>query len=122
MKMRFGLLALIPLLLTACYYDNKEDLYQFANLACEFTDVSYQADVLPVLEANCLVCHNQGLQSGNVNLDGIANVRIQANNGRLYGSLNHDNGYAPMPSASQQIGDCDLQKIKFWIDAGAPEN
>ncbi len=109
------------MMIASCYYDNREDLFPEVAV-CNTSNVSYAADVLPVLESQCLGCHNSGSQQGNVNLEGYDNVRAWARNGRLYGSIAWLNGYAPMPPAGSQLPPCTIDKIKAWIDAGAPNN
>ncbi len=111
----------LVLSMPSCYYDNREDLFPEVT-ACDTTNVSYAADVLPVLESQCLGCHNTASQQGNVNLEGYDNVRAYAQNGRLYGSIAWLNGYSAMPPAGSQLPTCTIDKIKAWVDAGAPNN
>lgn len=117
-------LALLGLLtgLSSCYYDNREDLYPHLDQPCNFDIVSFSTDIVPVLEAQCNICHSATANQGNVNLEGYENVKAYANNGSLYGSVAHDPGYSPMPSAAQKILQCDIDKIRAWVEAGAPDN
>jgi mono/diheme cytochrome c family protein len=78
--------------------------------------------VYPLIQAQCLGCHNNNAQSGSVNLEGHANTKRYADNGRLFGSINHSSGFAAMPPTGQKIRDCDIAKIRAWINAGAPNN
>ncbi len=104
-----------------CYYDNREDLFPEVTL-CDTSNVSYSADLLPVLEVQCLGCHNNSSQQGNVNLEGYDNVRIYVQNGGLYGSIAWLDGYSAMPPAGSQLPACTVAKFKAWIEAGAPNN
>ncbi len=104
-----------------CYYDNRQDLFPEIT-TCDTTNVSYSADLLPILEGQCLGCHNNSSQQGNVNLEGYDNVRAYAQNGRLYGSIAWLNGYAAMPPAGSQLPSCTIEMFKAWIDARAPNN
>lgn len=114
-------LALFVFGAVGCYYDNREDLFPQVTV-CDTADVSYSADLLPVLETQCLGCHNNGSQQGNVNLEGYDNVRAYVQNGRLYGSIAWLDGYSVMPPAGSQLSSCTVAKFKAWIDAGAPNN
>jgi len=112
-------LLMTTLAFSGCYYDNKEDLYQFIQTACDTSAVSYSQQVLPFLQAQCLGCHNARDQQGNVDLEGYERVIHYVNNGSLYGSVAHEPGFSPMPPTGQQVADCDLQHLRLWIDAGA---
>ena len=89
---------------------------------CDTVNVSFAADVSPVIVNKCRGCHNNTLQSGGVNLQGHANVQIYALNGRLYGSISHAAGYKAMPQSQPKMDDCTIAIIKKWIDDGAPNN
>lgn len=109
--------------LQACYYDNKEDLYQHAPPQdCNFQAVSYSTDIIAIMDGHCMSCHNPNDQFGNVNLEGYNNVKNYANNGSLYGSVAHQNGFSIMPPSGQKIPQCSIDKIKTWVDSGAPDN
>ena len=56
------------------------------------------------------------------NQDGYNNVKVAAANGKLYGAISHSEGFAPMPQGGNKMTACHINKIKAWIDAGAPEN
>jgi hypothetical protein len=40
----------------------------------------------------------------------------------LYGALSWAAGYKTMPQGGSKLSDCQLAKIKSWVDAGAPQN
>lgn len=103
-----------------CYYDSEEELY---GLNCNTTNVSFAATVNTLLQQHgCLGCHSGGAPSGNVNLQGHSNVQTVALSGRLYGAISHSTGFTPMPQGGTKLNDCDIKKIKSWIDAGALNN
>ena len=110
-------------LFSACYYDNEEELYPDPGpVPCDTVSVSYANTVLPIIQDNCYVCHDQGSGFGNVVLEGHDNITIYANNGRLYGSIAHLSGFSNMPQGRNKLADCKISQIKSWIDAGAPNN
>lgn len=117
------------LLLDSCYKDNKEDLYQ--NLEeeeqqnpCDSTvDVSYSADISPILEANCALsgCHvGENPQSG-IDLSSYSDVRATARNGRLLGTITGSPG-PQMPPSGSPLPSAQIELIRTWVDAGACEN
>ena len=122
MKKGYGFLLLIACFVTGCYYDNEEELYP-NNTGCDLSIVTFSGTVNTVLNNNgCLGCHSGGAPSGNVNLQGHANVKRVADNGRLFGAINHSSGFVPMPQGGKKISACEISKVKAWIDAGAPNN
>lgn len=117
---------LIVVSLSGCYYDNRDDLEPFLGAGgtntCDTSAVSYQIDVLPVLQANCISCHSASLASGGINLNGFAKAKAQADNGKLLGSIKFSNGYSPMPPGGAKLPACDILKIETWIINGTPDN
>lgn len=89
---------------------------------CDTVNMSYANDIVPVISTYCQGCHNNSVQSGNVNLVGHANVVAFANSGQLYGSIAHLPGYKPMPQGQNKLDDCTIKQIKSWIADGAPNN
>ena len=111
------------LLLAGCYYDNKEDLYpSAASITCDTAGVTYSGKVLSIIQTNCYVCHGSGSTLGNVNLDGYSNLKTYADNGKLVGVIEHQNGFSPMPQGVSKLADCDISIIKKWISDGTPDN
>lgn len=116
--------ALLLFLATSCYYDNEEYLYPDNGgiPGCDTTDVTYSGTVAPILVNNCNDCHNPASPSGGVIVDNYTDLLVYVNNGRFWGSINHDQGYQPMPRNSPKLSECNLTKIKKWIDDGALNN
>jgi hypothetical protein len=67
-------------------------------------------------------CHSGGNPSGGVSLTNYAEVKIPAENGSLFGSISHLDGYSKMPKGGNKLADCDINKIKSWIDNGVKDN
>jgi hypothetical protein len=55
-------------------------------------------------------------------LDTYARVKTVADNGKLMGVITHANGFPQMPKGGNKLSDCNIAKIKKWVDAGAPNN
>lgn len=112
--------------LSGCYYDNEEELYPNTT-ECDTTSVTYSGTVLPIIRDNCFACHNTNPPSGDILLSDYASISAQAKipagqAGSLYGAISHDPNNSPMPQSAAQLSDCDIAKIKAWIDAGTPNN
>ena len=112
----------ICFILTGCYYDIEEELYPPQG-NCDTANTNYSVTVSSILQNyGCTGCHSGAGPSGNISLDGYANVRTSALGGKLYGAINHDPGFSPMPQGGNKMSACNINKIKAWIDAGAPNN
>ncbi len=109
-------------MITGCYYD-KEDILNPDTGNCSTINTTYQGTVVPLLQASgCLNCHSGGAPSGNVSLATYTSVKTVAQNGKLFGSINHSPGFSPMPQGGNKMSSCNISKIKAWIDAGSINN
>ena len=107
--------------LSGCYYDKEAELYPFTN-NCDTTNVTFSGSVAPVMASNCNGCHSGASASAGVKTDNYNDLLVIVNNGKLWGTVNHDPGFKPMPQNAQILPVCDRSKIKIWITAGAPNN
>ena len=120
MKARLLTLSLLILLLAGCYYDNEEELY---NCAADPATTKYSTTIAPILTSySCTGCHSGASPSGGYNLTIYSGVKTVAENGKLWGAINHLPGFSPMPQGGGKMSGCDIKKIKTWIDAGAANN
>lgn len=119
--MKTVVLFLLILVTTAsCYYDVEEELY---SCSIDPASAKFSTVITPLLNSyGCSGCHNGTAPSGGVNLSTHAQVKTVADNGRLYGAINHAPGFVPMPLGASKMADCDVRKIKAWIDGGALNN
>lgn len=51
-----------------------------------------------------------------------AAVHTDALSGTLYGSVAQDGSAQSMPQNGAKLPECDIVKIKKWVNAGAPNN
>ena len=120
MKTRYIFFLLVSVAATGCYYDKEDQLY---NCTIDVTNSKYSTTVTnTMISYGCLGCHGTISPSGGVILNTYAGTKAVAADGRLYGSIAHIAGFNPMPQGSSKMSDCDIKKIKAWIDAGAPNN
>jgi mono/diheme cytochrome c family protein len=89
---------------------------------CDTTGITYSGFVAPLLTTYCVGCHSGGAPSGNIVLNLHAGVQTVALNGRLIGAITWANGFQQMPRGSGKLSDCNIQKIKAWINNGALNN
>lgn len=87
--------------------------------ACD-TTFTFAADILPIIQQNCMGCHNANNPEGSLSLTNHAEIQATALLGGLMNRLNGIGGI--MPPNSNGISTCDKNRIQQWIDAGAPNN
>jgi hypothetical protein len=115
------LIVILSLLLTGCYYDKEEELYGVVN--CDTSNVNYSATITGILNNyGCTGCHSGNAPSGNIGLQDFTSVKNAAQSGKLLGAIQHNSGFSPMPKGGGKMSDCDINKIKAWIDAGLVNN
>ena len=116
--------ALILLILSifSCKYYNEEDLTPEPP-PCDTTNVTYTNTILPIFESYCLVCHSTQVATAGIILDTYADAKIPAQSGILWNAVSWAPGFPyQMPKDGSKLSDCDLAKIKKWIDTGLPQN
>ncbi len=93
------------------------------NNACTSCDssgtVSFSAKIWPLINSGCTGCHGYGR---NTQLTAYNDVKVQVDNGKLSGALNHKSGFLPMPQGGAKWTDCQLNMLDRWIADGAPNN
>lgn len=93
--------------------------------------INYKDNVAPVFNARCNACHNQDKKKGGLVLDnytalmqgGASGAVVEAGdpgNSRLYLLVTHEEE-PKMPPAAEKLPEAELDIIRKWIEAGAPE-
>lgn len=90
--------------------------------ACDTVNMAYLNNIKPILQSNCYGCHGSGQANGGVTLDTYAGVKTVADNGKLIGVISHANGFPAMPKGGAKLSDCNINKIKGWINRGTLNN
>lgn len=106
--------------LFSCASDNLQDIALPSD--CDTTNVTYQHTVAPMMNTHCNDCHSGAGANGGWITDTYSGLTILVQNGKLWGAVNHEPGYLPMPEGLPKLSGCDLNRIKKWIDSGAPNN
>lgn len=111
---------LVVTFISGCYYDNKSELYP--STACDTINIGFSNFVKPLINKDCIACHGGSSPIGVVPLNDHTEIAASAKTGKLYGSVSHASGFKAMPQGGNKWSDCDLKKIKIWIDNGTPNN
>ena len=88
---------------------------------CNFTTVSFSADIAPIISTSCLSCHGSVSPNGGVSLTNYSEIAVVANSGKLLDVLKAQNGASLMPPSSA-LNNCKIDKITKWIEDGTPNN
>lgn len=118
-----SLLFFFSLILSGCYFDKESELYP-SKTCGDTTVVTYEQSIVPIMVANCNVCHSPGNPSGNVVTSTYEGLSAVAKDGNLWYAVTWQGPSATrMPQgATDTLSICDRTKIKKWIDAVSPHN
>ena len=84
--------------------------------------VSYKRDVFPIIQINCLSCHDAVNHFGGIVIENYDQIALSGKSGELYNSIMiTSNGKAYMPKGGR-LFDCEIELLKAWIDQGAKNN
>lgn len=126
--MKYLLIMICLITLSACYYDNFEELYPGAGLSdtCDTAGtISFATKVLPIMTGNCgssqSNCHGGTSPLGFYQLSNHSGVKAANDDGILLPSINHTGG-SPMPKNAAKMNDCNIKTIEKWVAQGALNN
>lgn len=83
-------------------------LYECAGLV-----PSYDLDIKPIIESNCIDCHAR--------FKDLDYIRRYGDNDKLLGGVQHAEGYKPMPKGQPKLSDSLVQVISCWVQNGMPD-
>ncbi|HLP14038.1 MAG TPA: hypothetical protein VK177_19050 [Flavobacteriales bacterium] len=108
----------------SCTKENAEALALDANLnkLCELDSAKYQEHVLPLININCMPCHNDSQAQGGITLTTHADIQFLALDGILINAIKHEGTAAPMPKDSPKLHECEIHAIELWAQQGALDN
>lgn len=116
------MLSAILIFSQGCYYDNVEELYEFEDQLneseCDNIDVSYAADILPMIQGNCSTpgCHVAG--GNGILFENYGNVKAKVDNGSMLELVVNNQTMPP----AQPLTGCQILQMESWITAGALNN
>ena len=90
--------------------------------SCDSNNFTYSTAIRPLITTKCTGCHSGAAPQGGIDISTYAAQKVQVDNGKLWASINHLAGYAPMPKNGSKLSACELAQVKGWIDAGALNN
>lgn len=117
-------IAATVLLATGCFYDRYEDMYPANSSTCDTTNVTYSGSVAPLMSTYCTGCHGANSPSAGIDLSSYTALKsyLDASEATFYSSIIQDGQASAMPQGGSKMTDCNIRKIKIWLDAGKPNN
>jgi len=113
----------MTLVYAGCYYDKASLVYPATGGDCDTSNVTLSVELNNILAANCNSCHGgNGASGGGIVLDTYNGLHARVLNGDLLSAITQDGKVTPMPEGGVKLSDCDINKFKAWINAGAPNN
>jgi len=109
----------ISIIMAGCAYVKKDVVQAPCVIG---TSVSYDTDIVPIIQKNCASCHSTGSNVSGILLETHDELKPWAQNGFLYGTTSQASGYPAMPQGTVKLDDCTIATLKKWIDDGAPNN
>jgi len=100
------------------YWVKQGALNNLCTSPCDtISTITYSGSIQPLIKSRCGVCHEGSNPQGNVSLATYDQVKAYGLNGKLLGSVRHDNGYYAMPKNASPLSECEIAEIKIWIDS-----
>ena len=111
-------------LLSACSYDSEEALYDGA-LDCDTELMSFEADILPIVNGHCTSCHGGSAPSAGLLLENYDQIKVPANDMSTNGIINRierAEGEVGLMPKNYRLSQCQINKIKAWVEQGTLNN
>ncbi|MBP8822841.1 MAG: cytochrome c [Flavobacteriales bacterium] len=90
--------------------------------SCDTLNVTYSGVIQPLVDGYCTGCHGGSSPEGGLDYTTWDDLHAVAVDGRLAGSIQHQNPFTPMPPTGPMLPDCQIDQIMAWIAQGAPNN
>lgn len=84
--------------------------------------VNFDADVAPIIQSQCLNCHNSNFASGNLVLENYNDVRNSTENGSLIDRITRSVGDPLIMPQNGQLPQTSINIIIQWQNDGYLEN
>lgn len=125
-KLFYSCLFILLMALFSCSKSNETELKAIgqgtSSTGCDTSDMKYSTDIAPILLSNCNSCHNATRPLGGAITDNYTSLKMIADNGLLVGTVTHASGFSPMPKGKPKLADCDINKLKAWVNQGTKNN
>lgn len=103
--------------INGCYYD-KEDLV-YPKTSCDTTNITYSKDIQSIVNTNCSSCHT-GIATSGFDFSSYDEFKEHAMDGDVMDRITTNDVTRRMPQGGPKLSDCDINKIRAWINRNYP--
>jgi hypothetical protein len=117
------IIVFVAILAYSCYWENEETLYPITDKECDTTQITFTADIAPMLATYCYSCHsnlNAPSFGSNIKLEDYDDV--SSFSATILSSIRHEQGFQPMPKGGTQLNECYILSFEAWTNNGKPVN
>lgn len=104
----------------------KKEVTAYPNSSnCDTSNVRYSVEIENIMVTHCYVCHSTASANsigGGNKFDTYATLKTYADNNLLLNTILRIPGFSQMPKNAPKLSDCDIAKVRIWIQKGAPNN
>lgn len=118
------ILIFVIMVWVGCTYKKEVVAYPpITTITCDTTNVRYSVEIVTILSTHCYSCHAAPANAGGGNvLNNYNSLKPYSTGGLLFSVVNHSPNADPMPKGGGKIPDCDITKIRIWMQNGSPNN
>lgn len=115
-SVRILLTVLIAWVVTACYYDNEQDVYALFDdsVLCDTLQVTYDKHIKALFDAGCVSCHDGSHATCNLHTYEASQTYATQASSNLYTYVAENN------HKNRVLTECEHQQLQIWIKNGAP--
>ncbi|MDX5405392.1 MAG: hypothetical protein LPK28_07835 [Bacteroidota bacterium] len=116
-------ISLVLAFMGGCYYDNQEDLFSnYPQTNCDTSAVTYTEDISWIMDTYCVSCHGGSAPQSGLDLSSYQGVQTAAQNGKLLDRISRPQGDALLMPPTGKMSDCNIDKVRVWVNKGAINN
>ena len=82
---------------------------------CNLLDISYEGTVVPILQENCIACHNSNSSAAGYDYTDYDLVLQSVADGSLMGTIENEPVFSAMPPGNS-LDSCTIEQIRTWIE------
>lgn len=104
-----------------CEYNNRDEMFPELSYDCSQLTEYYSENIQPIIESNCIGCHQNPSPAGNVSFDSYESVAINIKYGSILERIQrevNENGF--MPKYGYPLSQGDILKITTFRDMSCP--
>ena len=82
------------------------------------TEITFKKDINPMLQNNCVGCHNQSNPAAGIDLTDYFMIIELTQNGKIFKTISHADGVVAMPLNAQKLLDSEIEMFATWEKTG----